>query len=66
MRTVANRIAPGGTVDEAVAALDAEPARNIVGKEAFRDWMQQLADQAIGELNGTHFDIPSRYAGSSA
>jgi len=60
MREVANKIVPGGSVDDAVAALDAEPARNIAGKEAFRDWMQQLADQAIAELHGTHFDIPEQ------
>ena len=47
-------------VDEAVAALDADPARQIPGKEAFRDWMQELADKAIGELHGTHFDIPEQ------
>jgi uncharacterized protein (DUF885 family) len=47
----------GASVAEAVAALDADPARNIEGKEAFRDWMQALADKAIGELHGTHFDI---------
>jgi uncharacterized protein (DUF885 family) len=60
MRAVSNKIVPGGSVDDAVAALDAQPARNIHGKEAFRDWMQQLADQAIVELNGTHFDIPDQ------
>ncbi len=59
MRSVANRIVPGGTVDEAVAALDAQPNRNITGKDAFRGWMQELAEQAIAELNGTHFDIPA-------
>ncbi|GAA2693758.1 DUF885 domain-containing protein [Actinoplanes palleronii] len=47
----------GTTVDEAVAALDADPARNIPGKERFRDWMQALSDRAISELNGVHFDI---------
>ncbi|GIM95090.1 DUF885 domain-containing protein [Paractinoplanes toevensis] len=47
----------GTSVAEAVATLDADPARNIPGKEAFRDWMQALADKAISELNGTHFDI---------
>ncbi len=58
MRVVAASIVgPGATVDEAVAALDADPARSLAGKDAFRDWMQQLADQAISELNGTHFDI---------
>jgi uncharacterized protein (DUF885 family) len=60
MRTVADKIVPGGTVDEAVAELDADPTRTIAGKEAFRDWMQELADSAIAELHGTHFDIPDQ------
>ena len=60
MRRVADKIVPGGTVDEAVAALDADPARTIQGKEAFRDWMQALADQATSDLHGTHFDIPEQ------
>ena len=38
--------------------LDADPARKISGAEAFRDWMQGLADQALADLEGTHFDIP--------
>lgn len=59
MREVAARIAgSGATVDEAVAVLDADPARNIAGKEAFRDWMQNLADKSIADLHGAHFDIP--------
>jgi uncharacterized protein (DUF885 family) len=58
MRVVSAAIAgSGASVDEAVAVLDADPARRIPGKEAFRDWMQALADKAIAELNGTHFDI---------
>ncbi|MFF5215028.1 DUF885 domain-containing protein [Micromonospora sp. NPDC000442] len=61
MRTVAAQIAgPSATIDEAVAALDADPARTIRGRDAFRDWMQELADQAISDLNGTHFDIPEQ------
>jgi uncharacterized protein (DUF885 family) len=59
MRVVAGEIAgPGATVDEAVAKLDGNPKYRIEGKEAFRDWMQSLADRAISELHGTHFDIP--------
>jgi uncharacterized protein (DUF885 family) len=58
MRAVADKITPGGTVDEAVAALEADPDRRIIGKEAFREWMQALAERAIAELHGTHFDIP--------
>ncbi|MEV6925877.1 DUF885 domain-containing protein [Dactylosporangium sp. NPDC051485] len=60
MRAVADKIVPGGTVDEAVAALDADPARTIHGKDAFRGWMQQLADATVEELNGRHFDIPEQ------
>ncbi|MEV2242504.1 DUF885 domain-containing protein [Micromonospora sp. NPDC049891] len=61
MRTVSAQIAgPSATIDEAVATLDADPARTIRGRDAFRDWMQELADQAISDLNGTHFDIPEQ------
>lgn len=61
MRAVAARIVgAGATIDDAVRALDADPARRIEGKEAFRDWMQSLADKAIAELHGTHFDIPEQ------
>jgi uncharacterized protein (DUF885 family) len=59
MLLVAGEIAgPGASVDEAVAKLDADPARRIAGKDAFRDWMQTLADKAVSALDGTHFDIP--------
>jgi uncharacterized protein (DUF885 family) len=61
MRAVAARIAgSGATVAEAVETLDADPRRRIAGKEAFRDWMQALADKAVSELDGTHFDIPAK------
>ena len=33
MAAVSDMIVPGGSVDEAVAALDADPARTIEGKE---------------------------------
>jgi uncharacterized protein (DUF885 family) len=58
MRAVADKIVAGGSIDEAVEALDADPARSITGKEPFREWMQALGEQAISDLNGTHFDIP--------
>ena len=61
MRAVSAQIAgPGANVDEAVALLDADPKRHIAGKDEFRDWMQALADKAIEELNGVHFDIPEK------
>jgi uncharacterized protein (DUF885 family) len=60
MRRVADKIVPGGSVPDAIQALNDDPARRIQGKEAFRDWMQALADRAISELHGTHFDIPEQ------
>ncbi len=58
MTETAARILPGATVDEVVAHLDADPERRITGKEAFREWMQGLADRTIEELADVHFDIP--------
>jgi len=60
MKAVAARIAPGGTLAEAAAALDADPRYRVRGREAFREWMQQLSDTALSDLRGTHFDIPDR------
>ena len=59
MGRVASQIVPGGTVADAVAALDADPARRITGRDNLRAWMQEFADSAITELDGTHFDIPA-------
>ena len=58
MKLVADKIVPGGSIDDAVAALDADPMRNLPSKEAFRDWMQQLADETIHDLADVHFEIP--------
>jgi uncharacterized protein (DUF885 family) len=58
MAEVADRIVPGGSVDDAVKALEGDPARNIEGKERFAAWMQDLADRTIAEMADAHFDIP--------
>jgi uncharacterized protein (DUF885 family) len=58
MARVAGAIVPGGTVPQAVAALDGDPARRISGRENLRAWMQEFSDRAVAELDGTHFDIP--------
>ena len=49
---------PGASVADAVAVLDADPARQIEGTDALRTWMQTKADEAVAELDGVHFDIP--------
>jgi uncharacterized protein (DUF885 family) len=58
MARVAGLIVPGGSVEDATAKLDADPARQITGAENLRAWMQDFADRTIAEMHGTHFDIP--------
>ena len=53
---IAKRIS-GGSVADAVAALDNDPARKIHGTEALQAWMQELSDTAVRELGKEHFDI---------
>ena len=58
MEAAAEQIAPGEGVEAAKQVLDTDPARAIEGVEPFRQWMQDLQDRTIAELNGTHFAIP--------
>jgi uncharacterized protein (DUF885 family) len=58
MARVAGLIVPGGSVEDATAKLDADPARQITGADNLKAWMQEFADRTIAELHGTHFDIP--------
>ena len=55
---IANEILPGASVEEAVAHLESDPARKLVGTEALQRWMQETSDRAVAELGETHFDIP--------
>jgi uncharacterized protein (DUF885 family) len=41
-----------------MAALDAEPARLVRGRDALQAWLQETADAAVAALSGVHFDIP--------
>ncbi|MEO3824391.1 DUF885 domain-containing protein [Actinomadura sp. B10D3] len=58
MAAAAAEILPDAPLPAVMAALDADPAHRIGGAEAFRDWIQGLADRAIADLDGMHFDIP--------
>ncbi len=57
MAKTADRIKPGASVEEAVNILESDPARSIEGEEQFRQWMQDLQDRTIREMDGTHFDL---------
>ncbi|MZE55558.1 DUF885 family protein [Streptomyces sp. SID5770] len=58
MTGAAARIAPGEPLPAVLAALDEDPRYRIKGAAAFRDWLQQLADDTIAALDGTHFTVP--------
>jgi len=56
--SIANEILPGASVEEAVAHLESDPARKLIGTEALQRWMQEISDRAVAELGASHFDIP--------
>jgi len=57
--SIAHEITPGASVAEAIALLDADPARTLHGTKALQEWMQKLSDTAVAELAESHFDIPA-------
>jgi uncharacterized protein (DUF885 family) len=57
METTAQRVVPGGSVDDAVKALDLDPARDCGSREAYEAWMQEKADTILASFDGVHFDI---------
>ncbi|HET6877082.1 MAG TPA: DUF885 domain-containing protein [Jatrophihabitans sp.] len=58
MAATADRIRPGASVAEAIAVLDQDASRKLVGTAALRKWMQETSDAAVAALAGSHFDIP--------
>ncbi|MFD0149907.1 DUF885 domain-containing protein [Streptomyces sp. NPDC055721] len=59
MRTEAERILPGAGPWEALAHLD-EHGTHVEGVEEVRVWLQELMDEAIEALDGTHFELADR------
>ncbi|MHB1527582.1 MAG: DUF885 domain-containing protein [Candidatus Dormibacteria bacterium] len=59
MALVAERIAPGAGMAGAVALLESDPERSIVGEADFRAWNQDFLDRTMAALDGPHFDIPA-------
>jgi uncharacterized protein (DUF885 family) len=58
MAALAQEIRSGATVAEVSAALDADPAHRVRAQD-FPAYIQELADRAIADLDGVHFDIPA-------
>ncbi|HBO90732.1 MAG TPA: DUF885 domain-containing protein [Acidobacteria bacterium] len=57
MLKTASAIKPGASIDEAIEILDSDPERMIKGEDKFRQWMQDLQNRTIEEMDGVHFDI---------
>ena len=58
MEEVGQRILPGESLAAAVKLLETDPARAVQGEDRLRQWLQELMDRTISELDGKHFDIP--------
>ncbi|MFI0723802.1 DUF885 domain-containing protein [Streptomyces sp. NPDC021224] len=59
MVTEAAKILPGKDPWEVLAHLDAH-GQAVEGVEEVRQWLQELMDEAIEGLDGTHFDLADR------
>jgi uncharacterized protein (DUF885 family) len=58
MASVAERILPSEPMTAVIEHLEHDPTRMIEGADNLRTWLQDLMDQTMNDLNGTHFDIP--------
>lgn len=56
-REVAEEIEPGASIERAKQLLDEAPARQLHGTDELKAWMQKLADAAVENLAGSHFEI---------
>ncbi len=58
MRKTCEKILPDSSIEETKQFLESDPTRAIDGVEEFRQWMQDIQDRTIAEMDGVHFDIP--------
>lgn len=56
-REVAEEIEPGASIERAKQLLDEDPARQLHGTDELKAWMQKLANAAVENLAGSHFEI---------
>jgi len=59
MRSEARQVLPGGSVLAAMRHLD-DSSEAVSGAEQIRQRLQRLMDEAIADLDGTHFDLADR------
>jgi uncharacterized protein (DUF885 family) len=60
MTDVAQRIDRDRSLAEVLKMLDSDPRFLTSNPEEFVEFIQELQDQALGQLDGTHFDVPEQ------
>ena len=53
-----DRIVAGASFAEVRRLLETDRSRAVHGVDAYRAWLQEITDDAIERLDGSHFDIP--------
>ena len=57
-RVECERLLPGASYEEVRDHLNRDPAQLVDGVDAYRQWLQDVSDEATSRLNGWQFDIP--------
>ncbi|HKJ56092.1 MAG TPA: DUF885 domain-containing protein [Nitriliruptoraceae bacterium] len=60
MEVVAAQIDPEADVREVIERLETDPAQAAPSPQAFVATVQDLLDDAVAKLDGTHFDLPDK------
>ena len=58
MERTAGEIDPDKTVTEVIELLESDPARSAATRDEFVEFVSNLQEEAIGQLDGDHFDVP--------
>ena len=58
MEQTADRIEPDMSVTEVIELLESDPARSAATRDEFVEFVSNLQQQAIDQLDGDHFDVP--------
>src|SRR3984957_10166314 len=56
MQAAADGVLPGASPREAMLHLDSH-SETVLGVDEIRGWLQDLMDEAMADLDGTHFDL---------